>query len=396
MSVSVWGTPHEGSVTTTIAGAAPGGDAPDRRGTWVEVDLDAIGHNVNWLKQRSTAPLLLAAVKAEGYGHGAVPVARAALQAGADWLGVAMVEEGRQLRRAGITAPILLFSEPQLAAVDELLALDLTPALYSPPMLAALEDAGRRRGESVAVHLKLDTGMRRVGVPESEWEDALKRVLVADGVALDGVWSHLATADEPENPFARQQLASFQQGVALARRLGAIPRLVHLCNSAGTVTLPEGHFDMVRPGLAVYGLDPAPGTGAAAGLRPALSWFAEVSLVKRLAAGEGVSYGLRWTAPRDTTVATVPAGYADGVRRALTNVGAVAAAGGRAPIAGTVCMDQFLVDLGDRGGADRVALIGEVDGVRVTAEDWAAWLSTISYEVVTGIGPRVPRVYRGG
>jgi alanine racemase len=378
-------------------------EPPAQRATWVEVDRDAIAGNVAALKAQANAPRLMATVKANGYGHGILESARAALAGGADWLGVALVEEGRLLRAAGITAPILVYTEPPPQVAGTLLDADLTPAVYSPDFLAALGDEAVRRDTGpVDVHLKLDTGMRRVGVPQADWEGAFRALADADDVRCAGLWSHFAVADEPGHPFIAHQAEEFARGVALARRLGLRPELVHLVNSAGTLHLHDHHWDMVRPGLAIYGLEPAPGLADGVGLRPALSWRTRLSLVKRLAQGEAVSYGLRWTAGRDTTIGTVPAGYADGVRRALTNIGEAVVHGRRVPYAGTVCMDQLVVDLGDLDAVagDELCLLGEqvaADGTRtgVTADDWATWLGTINYEIVCGIGPRVPRVYVG-
>ena len=370
---------------------------PGSRPTWAEVDLDAIAANVAALKAQAAAPALMAVVKADGYGHGMVPVARAALAGGADWLAVALVEEGQALRAAGVDAPVLVMTEPPPAAAAALLAAGLTPTVYTPSFTAAVDRLGRERGTPVGVHLKLDTGMRRVGVPQADWEAALGRVRDAAGLRLEALWSHFAVADEPGNPFITAQCDEFARALALARRLRASPGTAHLCNSAGTLHLHDHHYDMVRPGLAVYGLEPAPGLAGATPLRPALSWWTRLSLVKRLAAGERVSYGLTWAPTQPATVGTVPAGYADGVTRLLSNRGEVVVRGRRVRIAGRVCMDQFVVDGGDTPLAtgDDVALIGEQDGVRVSAEDWAGWVSTINYEVVCGVGRRVPRVYVG-
>ena len=371
--------------------------APDQRPTWVEVDLGAISANVRALKAHAAAPRLMAVVKANGYGHGIVPAARAALRGGADWLAVALVEEGLLLRDAGVDAPVLVLTEAPVEAVPPLLAHDLTPAAYSPAYLAALDRAGRERGEPVAVQLKLDTGMRRVGVPQSGWEDALRAVRDGAGLRLGALWSHFAVADEPHHEFIAHQAAEFRRGLELAERLGVRPELAHLCNSAGTLWLHEHHYDMVRPGLAIYGLEPAPGLAEGVALRPALSWFSKLSYVKPLAAGEAVSYGLRWRAERDTVVGTVPAGYADGVTRALSDRGRVLVGGAPAPIRGTVCMDQFLVELPSGAEAgDEVCLIGRQGEARITADEWAGLLGTINYEVVCGIGARVPRVYLDG
>lgn len=374
------------------------GGPPEQRPTWVEIDLDAIAANVAALKVQAAAPRLMAVVKADGYGHGLVPTAWAALAGGADWLAVALVEEGRALRSAGVGAPILVMFEPPPAAAGSLLDAGLTPAVYTPGFIDALDQAAMDRGGgTVPVHLKLDTGMRRAGVPQMGWEDALRRVRAARGLRLEGLWSHFAVADEPDHPFITHQSREFRRGIDLAAAVGMRPDLVHLCNSAGTLHLHEDHYDMVRPGLAIYGLEPAPGLAASCPLRPAMSFRSRLSLVKPLAAGEAVSYGLRWTAQTATTVGTVPAGYADGVVRALSNRGEVVLHGRRVPIVGTVCMDQFLVDVGDLAACagDDVVLLGAQDGATVTADDWANWLGTINYEVVCGIGKRVPRVYIG-
>ena len=375
-------------------------EPPAQRPTWAQVDLDVIAANVALLKRQAAAGALMAVVKADGYGHGLVPAGQAALAGGADWLAVALVEEGSALRTAGITAPILVMTEPPATAIRALLDADLTPTVYTGAFASALATAlaDLARGEPLAVHLKLDTGMRRVGVPQAQWEDALRQIRDTAGLRLQGLWSHFAVADEPDNPFIAHQAEEFRRGVAMASELGVPADITHLANSAGTLHLHDDQHDMVRPGLAVYGLEPTPGLFGDLPLRPALSWWTRLSMVKRLAAGESVSYGLRWTAARATTVATVPAGYADGVTRALSNLGQVVLRGRRVPIAGTVCMDQFLVNVGDLevAAGDDVCLLGEQGGVSVTAQDWADWLGTINYEVVCGIGRRVPRVYLGG
>jgi alanine racemase len=420
-------------------------EPPESRPTWAEIDRDAIAANVAALKGQAAADQLMAVVKADGYGHGMVPAARAALAGGADWLAVALVEEGQALRSAGIDAPVLVLTEPPPAAIGELLDADLTPTVYTPGFTDALDrEVHRRETEPVAVHLKLDTGMRRVGVPQADWEEAMCRVRDAEGLRFSGLWSHYAVADEPDHPFIAHQSEEFARGVDLAAALGIRPDVLHLANSAGTLHLHEHHYDMVRPGLAVYGLEPAPGLAGSTVLVPALSWRSRLSLVKELAAGESISYGLRWTADRDTIVGTVPVGYADGVRRALSNVGEALVGGRRVPYAGTVCMDQLMVELPTMAAVgDEICLIGRQvvpgpvagpgsagapgapgpgpagapgapgrgdvvapgpgpagasgrgDVVDVTADDWARWLDTINYEIVCGIGRRVPRVYVG-
>jgi alanine racemase len=377
--------------------ATPAG-APQHRPTWAQIDLDIVAQNAATLARVASGSALMAVVKADGYGHGAVPVARAALRGGARWLAVALIEEGRQLRAAGITAPILLLTEPPLTAVAELLDARLTPTVYSPECITALDAAARARGgPPIEVHLKLDTGMRRVGAPEADWHDVFTLLAEAAGLRVAGLWSHFACADQPGHPSIERQSAAFRAGVAAARDHGLAPRLLHLCNSPATLTRPQDHYDLVRCGIALYGLDPGDGLVGTLPLRPALRWVSRVSLVKRLAAGEAVSYGHRWAASTDTTIGTVPAGYADGVNRVLGGLAEVVVGGRRRPIVGTVCMDQFLFDAGDDEIAvdDEVVLIGAQGDAAVTADDWAAWLDTINYEIVCTVGARVPRVYVG-
>jgi alanine racemase len=340
----------------------------------------------------------MAVVKADAYGHGLVPVARAALQGGAEWLAVALVEEGVALRTAGIEAPILVLSEPPAAAAGALLAARLTPAVYTPQFLSALDDGvAASGGAPVEVHLKLDTGMRRVGAGPAAWDAMFRAVRRARHVRVEALWSHLAVADQPGHPFTRHQAGQFARGIARARSLGLRPPLLHLCNSAATLCSPELHHDLVRTGLAMYGLEPAPGLAKGVGLRPALAWYTRLGLVKALRAGAPVGYGLRWRPARDTVVGTLPVGYADGLRRGSDGHAVVAWQGRTVALAGAVSMDQAVVDLGPQAGesnqGDGVALIGSSGSARVTADDWARWWGTISYEVVCGIGARVPRVH---
>ncbi|MGI9017846.1 MAG: alanine racemase [Euzebya sp.] len=370
---------------------------PHHRPLWAEVDLSAIRHNTAILSAHAGNAQLMAVVKADGYGHGAVPVALAALQGGAAWLGVAMVEEGQELREAGITAPILVLSEPPPASAGALVAAGLTPTIYTPAFVQAL--LATPGGFAIDVHVKLDTGMHRVGLAQQDWEQTFRDLAATDRLRVSGLWSHLAVGDEADNDFTERQLERFERGIVMARAAGLRPELLHLANSGGTTLFPQTHLDLVRTGIALYGLQAAPGV-ALESLRPALALRSRLGLVKPLAKGEAVSYGLRWTAAADTVIGTVVGGYADGIRRGLTNIGQVWINGRRCPIVGTVCMDQFLVDLGpdaqEQIGQD-VWLIGGSDADdparAVTAADWAQWLDTITYEVTCGIGARVPRVY---
>jgi alanine racemase len=357
------------------------------------VDLDAIRHNV-----RAMAPPdaeVMAVVKANGYGHGGPQVARAALQAEATWLGVALVEEGIRLRQEGIEAPIVVLTEFPPGSEHEALRVGLTPVAYTDEGLAALIAAGRDVGRAVGVHVKLDTGMHRVGLPPERAEEFVGR-LVAGGLEFAGLWTHFAKADEPLDPFVRSQLDRFVQTLDRLAAADLRPRYRHVANSAAITALPESHFDLVRLGIAMYGL--RSGRNLEAGpRRPAMSWRSEVAMAKRVSSGEAVSYGLRYRLERESTIATIPVGYADGYARVLSERGRVLIGGRRYPVAGAVCMDQLMVDCGDDPvkAGDEVVLIGRQEGEEITADDVAEWMGTIGYEVVCGITDRVPREYVG-
>jgi alanine racemase len=365
------------------------------RPAWAEVDLDAIRHNVRVLRELSAPAELCAVVKADGYGHGAVAVARAALEGGASWLAVALVEEGVALRAAAIEAPVLVLSEPPADALGDVVAHRLVPTLYTAKGVEAA--AGAAGTGILPVHVKVDTGMHRVGATADVAVALARAVADAPSLELQGFWTHLAVADEPDNEYTAGQLQRFEDARRRLADAGVVPELVHAANSAGAIAHPAARFDLVRCGIAIYGEAPSTEVGAAIGLRPALSLKAGVSYVKPLAAGERVSYGLRWRAERDTVLATVPLGYADGVTRRLSAVGGEVLVGGRrCPIAGTVTMDQITIDCGPDATVapgDEVVLIGRQGSEEITAADWAARLDTISYEVLCGIGPRVPRVH---
>jgi len=362
------------------------------RPTVVEVDLEAVRHNVRRLKPPDVE--LMAVVKADAYGHGDVPVARAMLEAGATWLGVALVEEGIGLRDAGIDAPILVLSEVPRGAEEEALASNLTPTLYTEEGIAAIAGAADSVGRPVDVHVKLDTGMHRVGVWPPGSAPGFCRQVADAGLGLGGLWTHFASAESDEAT-TREQLARFLAAARAVRAEGLAPGLLHAANSAATILYPQSHLDLVRPGAALYGL--AAGPGLAEGLRPAMTLRSEVTLVKRLAAGERLSYGHRYALARDAWVATVPVGYGDGYPRLLSSRAEVLIRGRRHPVAGTVTMDQLLVDCGDEQVAtgDEVVLLGEQGGERITAEELAELIGTIGYEVVTAVSERVPREDRG-
>lgn len=367
---------------------------------WAEVDLGAVRANVHVLRAHVAPAAVLAVVKADGYGHGAVPVGRAALEAGAVALGVALVEEGCELRDAGIDADILVLSEPVADAMDSVVARRLTPVVYTERGIDGLAKAVSAAGapEPLAVHLKVDTGMHRVGCRPDDARDLARRIAAHGELRLAGTCTHFAVADEPDHPYSAQQVQRFEQVLDELRAAGTDPGLVHACNTAGALALPSARFDLVRAGIGVYGIAPAAALAGVVALRPALSVRAHVSHVKSVPAGTRLSYGLRYETTSDTRIATVPAGYADGVPRALGSAGAeVLLHGRRCPIAGTVTMDQLMVDAGDLpvDVGDEVVLLGRQGGAEVTAAEWATMLGTIPYEVVCGIGPRVPRRYVG-
>jgi alanine racemase len=372
------------------------------RSVWSEIDLDAVRANVAALREFAAPAQFLAVVKANAYGHGSIPVARAALDAGASWLGIARVEEGVQLRDAGIGAPIMLLSEPSPAAAADVVAHDLTPVVYTEAGIDALAKAVAESGRNrpLAVHLKVDTGMHRVGCTPDDAVALARQVAARDELELAGVCTHLAVADEPDDPYTPGQLERFDEVLAALEAAGLCPSLVHAANSAGMLTNPRTHHSLVRVGIAMYGLPPAPGLHGHGGvaLRPVMSLRARVTMVKELPAGARVSYGLRYELDRPSRIATVPAGYADGVPRNLgVQGGEVLIGGRRLPIAGVVTMDQLLVDVGDAPvePGDEVVLIGRQGDEEITATEWAGHLGTINYEIVTGIGARVPRTYRG-
>lgn len=363
------------------------------RPTVVEVDLGAIRHNVRLLKPASAELMLV--VKANAYGHGDVEVARAALEAGATWLGVALVEEGLSLRDAGIEAPVLVLSELPPGSEEAALAAGLTPTAYTDAGLERVAAAASAAVLPVGVHVKVDTGMHRVGLyPPKETVGFLRRVLDSR-LEVAGLWTHLARAEEDE-PTTKEQLRRFLEVVDEVRAAGIDPGLLHAANSAATILHPEAHLDVVRVGLAAYGLRPGPGVGEDLDLRPALSWRSAVSMCKRLASGESLSYGHRYRLEREAWIATVPVGYADGYPRALSSRADVLIGGRRRRVAGNVTMDQLLADCGEDEvqAGDEVVLIGRQGDEEVTADELADLQGTISYEVLTSIGARVPRVFR--
>jgi alanine racemase len=355
------------------------------RPTFAEIDLEAVRHNVSGFVRLVAPSEVCVVVKADGYGHGDAPIGEAALDAGATWLAVALVEEGIRLREAGIEAPILVLSEPAPSDAEEIAAWGLTPTVYSLAFAEALDGVG----SSFQVHVKVDTGMHRVGVAPRMLHDLVSALAKSAKIEVAGLWTHFPVADEdPE--FTRHQIEVFDEAVSRYD----VP-LVHMANTAGAALFPESRRSMCRIGLGSYGLHPCSGTRDVIDLRPAMRVVSHVSHVQRLEAGARPSYGRIRPLIEEGVVVTVPIGYADGFRRGLGEDGVVLIGGERHPVAGAVTMDQIVVDVGtaDVGVGDEVVLLGRQAENEVTADEWARLLGTISYEVVCGIGPRVPRRY---
>ncbi|MEJ5186874.1 MAG: alanine racemase [Candidatus Geothermincolales bacterium] len=369
------------------------------RPTWALVDLDCIRHNVRLYRRLvGESCVIMAVVKADAYGHGDVAVARAALEAGAGRLGVALVEEAERLRRAGIKAPVHLLFEPPPTSARRVLELDLVPSVYSFPFLEALSREAARRGSRLPVHVKVDTGMHRVGAPPAE---AFRLAVAAHRdphLLLEGVYTHFAMASEPGHPFTRAQMEKFLHFLQDLEREGVRPLLRHAAASGAAAAHPETRLDMVRLGIAMYGLLPGESFRGRLDLRPAMSLRTRVCHLLRVEAGEGVSYGLTYRLARPSWIAVLPVGYADGLRRSLSNRWEVLIGGKTYPLAGTICMDLCMVDLGDDlyPVGQEVVVLGGYGEEEVGTERMAALLNTINYEVVCGIGARVPRLYRDG
>ncbi len=377
--------------------AAPGID-PDTASA--VIDLGAFSRNIGRIREHVGVPVMVV-VKADAYGHGMISCARAARQAGADWLGVATPTEALTVRRSGDRGRLLCWLygpdedwEPVIAA-----GVDIT--VHGPEQLSELVAAVGAVQQAARVHLKIDTGLSRNGCPADRWAElcaAAREAELAGGITVAGIWSHLAAADEPGHPSVARQQHAFADALGVAAGQGLRPQLRHLANSAAALTLPDSRYDLVRVGIACYGVDPAPGIAAAAGvdLEPVMTLRARLAAVKRIRAGDGVSYGHTWTAERDTVLGLVPLGYADGVPVAAGGRAEVRVGGRRVPVRGRVCMDQFVVELGpdaaDRVGDEVVLFSAASEGP--TAPEWAAVCDTIGYEIVTRIGVRVPRVYR--
>ena len=366
------------------------------RPVWAEVDLDAIAANIAGLRQRiGDSPELLAVVKANGYGHGAVPVARTALEAGAQRLGVACLDEAVQLRRTGINAPMVILGHTPVWEAERLVEYKVTPTVDTKQLALAVARLSTERGIVTPVHLKVETGMNRFGMPPNEVVDFAQFLRTLPGLNVEGLYTHFAMADEADKTFTRQQFKLF---LSAAERLPWIP-CRHVANSAAVLDEPQMCLDMVRPGISLYGCYPSSQVSHSVQLKPALSLKSRVVRLHDLAPGDVVSYGGTWVAQKSTRIALVPCGYADGLPRVLSNRGSVLIRAQRAPIVGRICMDQFVVDVGHLSGValgDEVIIIGRQGEGQITVEEVASLASTINYEILCGISPRVPRVYRKG
>lgn len=365
-----------------------------------EIDLAALRANVRVLRERASGAQLMAVVKSDGYGHGAVPCARAAQEAGAAWLGTATPQEAFALREAGIAGRLMCWLWTPGGPWREAVEADIDVSVSAMWALREVVAAAAAAGRTARVHLKADTGLGRNGCQPADWPELVSAARAAEeagALRIVGLWSHFACADEPGHPSIEAQLTVFRDMVAYAEKEGVRPEVRHIANSPATLTVPESHFDLVRTGIAVYGLSPSPelGTPADLGLRPVMTLSASVALVKEVPPGHGISYGHHYTTSAETTLALVPVGYADGVPRHASGRGPVLIDGTVRTIAGRVAMDQFVVDLGGdtpEPGA-RAVLFGPGDQGEPGAEDWAAAADTIVYEIVTRIGGRVPRIH---
>ncbi|MGQ9850313.1 MAG: alanine racemase [Aggregatilineaceae bacterium] len=367
--------------------------------TYIEVDLNAVAHNAQAIKAHIGPHVhLIAVVKANAYGHGMVEVARTALQHGASWLAVGRVDEGIALRDAGITAPILVMGYTLPGDIEDAVVRALTLTVADLASVEAVSTLARRLGRIIPVHIKVDTGMGRFGVLPDEVLPFVARVSALSGVRIEGLFTHFAVADLADKEYTWHQFRVFQRvRVELEAAQYQIP-VYHVANSAAMLDLPEMHLDAVRVGIALYGLPPSGEVATTVPLRPALSLKSHVARVRTLPAGSSISYGRTYITQRDTPVALVPVGYGDGYHRVLSNRGMVLINGRRAPIVGRICMDQFVVDISQVGPVElnsEVVLIGRQGDECITAQEVATWAETINYEIVTGLSPRVPRLYVG-
>ncbi|MEO6154214.1 MAG: alanine racemase [Thermomonas sp.] len=371
-------------------------DLLSQRPTRINVDLDAITHNLRAIRGHVGVPVM-AIVKANAYGHGLLPVALHLQAQGVEQLGVAFVEEGIALRNAGVSVPILVLGGIFGPQVSHFISNDLEITVSSLDKLRQVEAAAQSLGRKAVIHLKIDTGMERIGVHSYSCRPFIEAALASRWCDLKGIYSHLACADDPASPMTLQQLERFLEACSHIERAGAPMPMRHLANSGGVLHFPDTHLDMVRPGILMYGVLPDPASQATIDVRPALSLVSQVVYFKVVKAGHPVSYGATWAADADTRIVTIPIGYGDGYPRSLSSCGQVLIRGKRYPLVGRVCMDQFMVDIGvdSAWNEDEVVLIGHQGEVALVAEDVALAAGTIPYEILTGLNQRIPREYHG-
>ena len=370
---------------------------PQGRPTLCFVDLNALRWNFRQIRSRVGPQVkVLSMVKANGYGHGALAISKALAAEGSDGFGVATLEEGVGLRQAGIRAPVIVLAGAYPDQVDEFFDYFLTPVIHALASLEELDATVLGRNKTLNVHLKIDTGMGRIGFLAVEFDSWLPKIKKLRALKIEGVFSHFSHAESVEGSYTRQQLQTFQSIVERLRAEGISPSLVHLANSAATITLPQAYFDMVRPGLMLYGIYPSPAMASQICLKPVLSWKTRILQLKKVPAGSSISYGQTFVTKRESLIATLPIGYADGYPRLLSNRGEVLINGRRAPVAGRVCMDLTMIDVTDIEkiqSGDEVVLLGRQGDAEISADDMATWANTISYEILTSIGARVPRIH---
>ena len=370
---------------------------PPGRPTICGIDHEALRSNLRQIRDKVGSRVkILCMVKANGYGHGATEISPTLARAGADAFGVATLEEAVQLREAGIQAPLIVLAGVFPAQLDTFVEYKLTPVVHDLISLKALDRESSRRQVQLKVHLKVDTGMGRLGFLAAEADQWIAAIKEAESLHIQGVFSHFSHAESVQGDYTQKQLEIFKRVLGQLRSAGVIPDLVHLANSAATITLPAAYFDMVRPGLMLYGVYPSPNMKEQINLKPVLSWKTKILQLKNVPSGTSVSYGQTYVTERESLIATLPIGYADGYPRFLSNRGEALVRGQRARIAGRVCMDLTMIDVTDirnvRQG-DEVVLLGRQGGAEISADEIAAWANTISYEILTSIGTRVPRIH---
>jgi alanine racemase len=373
-------------------------EIPAGRPTLCFIDHDALRWNLRQIRAKVGSEVkILSMVKANGYGHGAAAISQTLASVGGDAFGVATLEEGIELRQAGIRTPILVLAGAYGEQLEQFLSHDLTPIIHEIEGARMLEAAAKRRGKNLNVHLKIDSGMGRLGLLAAETDSWIPELKKCSSLKLEGVFSHFSHAESVEGDYTREQLDVFKRVIQLLRKEGLAPRFVHFANSAATITLPAAYFDMVRPGIMLYGVYPSPAMANQILLKPVLSWKTKILQLKKVPPGTSISYGQTFITNRESTIATLPVGYADGYQRLLSNRGQVLVDGQRAPVAGRVCMDLTMIDVTDIRKVqqgDEVVLLGRQGDAEISADEMAAWANTISYEILTSIGVRVPRIHQ--